>query len=173
MSVRRGRSKATPMDRHSAAKNDLLMCRAIGVTTTSSAFPDRIMTTCHIGLKRRATKPSVSCVLSWSSAPRRLTQRPHPDVGKFLNGYSQVNYHIPPKGWDHVDALVFEPSFVCAMKARGSLETNSLNPISTTLTTSSCQRTGSAPSNTEASTAMMWFGSRRKRRDILVNLVHY
>lgn len=27
-------------------------------------------------------------------------------VGKFLNGYSQANYHIPPKGWDHVDALV-------------------------------------------------------------------
>ncbi|KAH7324252.1 arylsulfatase [Stachybotrys elegans] len=27
-------------------------------------------------------------------------------VGKFLNGYSQANYHIPPKGWDHVDALL-------------------------------------------------------------------
>ncbi|KAK8135137.1 hypothetical protein PG984_007149 [Apiospora sp. TS-2023a] len=27
-------------------------------------------------------------------------------VGKFLNGYSQANYHIPPKGWDHVDALI-------------------------------------------------------------------
>jgi hypothetical protein len=30
----------------------------------------------------------------------------HLVVGKFLNGYSQANYHIPPKGWDHVDALV-------------------------------------------------------------------
>ncbi|PVI05728.1 arylsulfatase [Periconia macrospinosa] len=27
-------------------------------------------------------------------------------IGKFMNGYSQVNYHIPPKGWDHVDALL-------------------------------------------------------------------
>ncbi|KAH7411555.1 arylsulfatase [Phaeosphaeria sp. MPI-PUGE-AT-0046c] len=27
-------------------------------------------------------------------------------VGKFLNGYSQVNYHIPPRGWDHVDSLL-------------------------------------------------------------------
>ncbi|KAK7949367.1 Arylsulfatase [Apiospora aurea] len=27
-------------------------------------------------------------------------------VGKFLNGYSQANYHIPPKGWDHIDALI-------------------------------------------------------------------
>jgi hypothetical protein len=28
------------------------------------------------------------------------------DIGKFLNGYSQKNYNITPKGWDHVDALV-------------------------------------------------------------------
>lgn len=28
------------------------------------------------------------------------------DIGKFLNGYSQKNYNISPKGWDHVDALV-------------------------------------------------------------------
>ncbi|KAF4964609.1 hypothetical protein FZEAL_10853, partial [Fusarium zealandicum] len=27
-------------------------------------------------------------------------------VGKFLNGYSTANYHIAPKGWDHVDSLL-------------------------------------------------------------------
>ena len=30
----------------------------------------------------------------------------HLDIGKLLNGYSQKNYNITPKGWDHVDALV-------------------------------------------------------------------
>ncbi|KAJ3526385.1 hypothetical protein NM208_g11212 [Fusarium decemcellulare] len=27
-------------------------------------------------------------------------------VGKFLNGYSTANYHIAPKGWDHIDSLL-------------------------------------------------------------------
>ncbi|GAB7362532.1 hypothetical protein MBLNU230_g2851t1 [Neophaeotheca triangularis] len=27
-------------------------------------------------------------------------------IGKFLNGYLPRNYHVTPKGWDHVDALV-------------------------------------------------------------------
>ncbi|KAK6220639.1 hypothetical protein LQW54_002084 [Pestalotiopsis sp. IQ-011] len=29
-------------------------------------------------------------------------------IGKFLNGYSQKNYNITPKGWDHVDALLLD-----------------------------------------------------------------
>ncbi|KAH6890286.1 arylsulfatase [Thelonectria olida] len=33
-------------------------------------------------------------------------------IGKFLNGYSQKNYNITPKGWDHVDALVDPYTYV-------------------------------------------------------------
>lgn len=59
---------------------------------------------CHIGSRKLDTKRIVSPVFCHFLS--RIILIPRLDVGKFLNGYSQVNYHIPPKGWNHVDALV-------------------------------------------------------------------
>ncbi|KAF7538940.1 hypothetical protein G7054_g2510 [Neopestalotiopsis clavispora] len=33
-------------------------------------------------------------------------------IGKFLNGYSQKNYNVTPKGWDHIDALIDPYTYV-------------------------------------------------------------
>lgn len=58
-------------------------------------------------LKKAGYRTECKSIKNTTPRSRRMEQLIiNPDIGKFLNGITPGNYHVTPKGWDHVDVLV-------------------------------------------------------------------